>query len=161
MACRTGSNAFVQHALRGRFAELPPLSMWRRYSEFPVDIGAAQPTAPSPLPTGQVDFAGDAPVLRRTAPAEFHESTHAGCTGGRHLVALEVCRRTVPHLVLKCEPRIQCRGGVAARVAGPCTQTMRVRRVEVVRPKPKGRAPTMPKQRKERLQDMSQDETAQ
>ena len=27
--------------------------------------------------------------------------------------------------------------------------------------KPKGRAPTMPKQRKERLQDMSQDETAQ
>ena len=33
--------------------------------------------------------------------------------------------------------------------------------VDALRPKPKGRAPTMPKQRKERLQDTSQDETAQ
>ena len=123
-ACRTGPNAFVQHALWGCFAELPPLSMWRRYSKFPIDMGTAHPAAPPPLPTGQVDFAGDAPVLWRTAPAEFHESTHSGCTGGRHLVALEVRRRTVPHLVLKCEPRIQCGGGVVARVACPCTQTM-------------------------------------
>ena len=33
--------------------------------------------------------------------------------------------------------------------------------VDALRPKPKGRAPTMPKQRKERLQDPPQDETAQ
>ena len=33
--------------------------------------------------------------------------------------------------------------------------------VDALRPKPKGRAPTMPKQRKERLQDSPQDETAQ
>ena len=33
--------------------------------------------------------------------------------------------------------------------------------MDAFHPKPKGRAPTMPKQRKERLQDTSQDETAQ
>ena len=41
------------------------------------------------------------------------------------------------------------------------TKEYRLGGVDALRPKPKGRAPTMPKQRKERLQDTSQDETAQ